>query len=449
LLATVLFLTGSLSIGQLSSASFPQQLTGAMLYTAAKEYQPLAWLHGGERFPIGATIMFRSGRTVRKLVPSFAATADANVSFDGKYVLFSGKPKVSDHWQIWQMDLSTDKLQRVVANSGDAVRPIYLPENRIVYAQKRDGRFVMEAVSLVSGASVLLYYAPGSALPTDVLHDGRILFEAAFPLGSSLSQPEIYTVYSDGSGIESYRCDHGTARYAGKQLVSGDIVFTHGNALGRFTSPLAHEVELKAPVGEYLGDVVEGAAGEWIIPFRRRATQAFSLVSWTPGETAIRTLAKQPGFNLVQPVLVAIRAIPNRHPSGLHEWKTANLVALNSHTSREGSIEADIATVRLYTLNAHNNIVVLGTAPVEKDGSFYVKVPGNRPLKFELLDPTGKILKHETGWMWVRAGEQRICVGCHAGPEHAPENAVPQVLLRSTKPVDLTESDRQSQKGGQ
>jgi hypothetical protein len=38
----------------------------------------------------------------------------------------------------------------------------------------------------------------------------------------------------------------------------------------------------------------------------------------------------------------------------------------------------------------------------------------------------------------VRHGEQRICVGCHTGPEQAPENRVPAVLLRTTTPVDVT-----------
>jgi hypothetical protein len=37
-------------------------------------------------------------------------------------------------------------------------------------------------------------------------------------------------------------------------------------------------------------------------------------------------------------------------------------------------------------------------------------------------------------------GEQRICVGCHVGPERASENRVPAVLLRTTTPVDLTGS---------
>jgi hypothetical protein len=80
----------------------------------------------------------------------------------------------------------------------------------------------------------------------------------------------------------------------------------------------------------------------------------------------------------------------------------------------------------------------MGTAPVEQDGSFFVKVPGNTPIRFALLDKNGAVLRRERGWFWARGGEQRICVGCHTGPERAAENRVPAVLLRTTIPVDLT-----------
>ena len=80
----------------------------------------------------------------------------------------------------------------------------------------------------------------------------------------------------------------------------------------------------------------------------------------------------------------------------------------------------------------------IGEAPVEKDGSFFVNPPSETPIRFELLDRTGKVTAAEKSWFWTRRGEQRVCVGCHAGPERAPENAVPQVLLRSTDPVKMT-----------
>ena len=45
-------------------------------------------------------------------------------------------------------------------------------------------------------------------------------FESDYPLGVG-GIPEIYTVYSDGSGVESYRCDHGPARHSARHKQFG------------------------------------------------------------------------------------------------------------------------------------------------------------------------------------------------------------------------------------
>jgi hypothetical protein len=435
--------------------------SSAILYTAAKQFDPLAWMHGGERFPLGATILVRAANQVRPLAPDFAASADPNVSFDGKSVLFAGKVTPADPWQIWEVALDGESPRRVVSAAEDLVRPMYLPEDRIVYAHKRNGQFVIEAVSLGGGDPLRLFYAPGSALPSDVLRDGRVLFEAGYPLGSG-STPELYTVYSDGSGVESYRCDHGHARHSGRQIASGDIVFTGGSGLARFTSPLASEVGIAAPAGEYAGDVMETSAGEWVVAWRASEKAPFELKQWKPGAGTLTALSAEPGMNLLQPARLEPRPVPNRHPSGLHEWPTANLMTLNAYLSKRQPsaptlkaaraqaplAEGSIASVRLYTVGESGQPKVLGTAPVERDGSFFIQVPGNRPLKFELLDTKGRTLKKQDGWMWARAGEQRICVGCHTGPERAPDNTVPAILLRSTTPADLSGGITPASTGG-
>jgi hypothetical protein len=94
--------------------------------------------------------------------------------------------------------------------------------------------------------------------------------------------------------------------------------------------------------------------------------------------------------------------------------------------------------VEAQTLDAAGHTVELGTAPVEADGSFFVQATGDEPLRLILLDAQGQTLRAEQGWFWVRSGEQRICVGCHTGPERAPDNRVPAVLLRTQTPADLT-----------
>jgi hypothetical protein len=114
------------------------------------------------------------------------------------------------------------------------------------------------------------------------------------------------------------------------------------------------------------------------------------------------------------------------------------MLALDARQSRMGDLKAAPASVRLEMQDAQGRTIVMGTAPVESDGSFFVKTLADKPIRFALLDEKGAVMRQEHGWFWIRRGEQRICVGCHVGPERASENRVPAVLLRTTTPVDLT-----------
>lgn len=409
-----------------------------LLYTATPRYEPLAWLEGADRFPQGAEVFLKSNGLAKPLVQDFFATADANVSFDAKSVLFSGKKQATDHWQIWGVPVEGGAPRQITHCDDDCIRPLYVPGERLVYARKASGHFAIEITSLDSEASpVQLTHTPGNSIPNDVLRDGRILFASDFPLDEGTAA-ELYTVYSDGSGIESYRCDHGHSRQFGKQVSSGDVVFTRDGKLFRFTSALAHEVPVAAPAGTYAGEVVEAPSGEWIVSSRAASSNFFALRTWKPGAATSIPLVRDPKASILQPVLLAERPVPNRHPSALHEWSYANLLCLNAYTSKDHIAKGVIASVRLYTRDAQGDTQVQGTTQVEKDGSFYLRVPGDVPLRIELLDAGGKTVNSEAGWFWLRSGEQRICVGCHAGPERAPDNAVPMVLQRSTVAADLT-----------
>ncbi len=239
---------------------------------------------------------------------------------------------------------------------------------------------------------VPLTHMRASAVPADVLADGRILFEAGFPLGGGAT-PEMFLVYSDGSGVESYRCDHpannSAGRWGGRQLESGDVVFTHGGSLARFTSPLAHEERVTAPHGEFAGAVAETASGEWLVSTRESATSKFALKLWKPGAAAMQMVLARAGENLVEPVVVKERKRPRRHPSALHNWDYANLLALDARVSRDGAMRGVPATVRLETQDGAGHAVTMGTAPVEQDGSFFVKAPADRAIRFVLLDAKG------------------------------------------------------------
>jgi hypothetical protein len=195
-------------------------------------------------------------------------------------------------------------------------------------------------------------------------------------------------------------------------------------------------LELLLPKGQYVGPVAEADSGEWLAAYRAEGAGAYWICRFPPraGTQPVNVV----GPNAWQPVPVRVRPATPYHPSGLGNREGANLLCLNSYVSKSERIpKGSVAEVRMWGLNDRGSAVALGKAPVETDGSFYVEAPSETPLRFELLDAAGKTVAAEKGWFWARKGEQRVCVGCHAGPERAPENLSPQVLSRTQKPAPM------------
>ena len=56
---------------------------------------------------------------------------------------------------------------------------------------------------------------------------------------------------------------------------------------------------------------------------------------------------------------------------------------------------------------------IIGTVPVEPDGSANFKVPANTPISIQPLDKDGAALQLFRSWFVGRPGEFVSCVGCH------------------------------------
>ncbi|UCE47827.1 MAG: hypothetical protein JSW47_19790 [Phycisphaerales bacterium] len=63
---------------------------------------------------------------------------------------------------------------------------------------------------------------------------------------------------------------------------------------------------------------------------------------------------------------------------------------------------------------------VIGTVPIEKDGSAHFKVPIDTPVYFQLLDENYMELRRMRSFISFQPGEKRSCVGCHETREEAP-----------------------------
>jgi hypothetical protein len=60
-----------------------------------------------------------------------------------------------------------------------------------------------------------------------------------------------------------------------------------------------------------------------------------------------------------------------------------------------------------------NARMLLGTVPVEKDGSAYFRAPAKKPLFFQAVDADGRAVQSMRSIVYLQPGERRSCVGCH------------------------------------
>ncbi len=68
---------------------------------------------------------------------------------------------------------------------------------------------------------------------------------------------------------------------------------------------------------------------------------------------------------------------------------------------------------RIGHANAESARMLLGTVPVEADGSAYFRVPAGKPLYFQAVDAKGRAVQSMRSVTYLQPGERRGCVGCH------------------------------------
>lgn len=73
---------------------------------------------------------------------------------------------------------------------------------------------------------------------------------------------------------------------------------------------------------------------------------------------------------------------------------------------------------------------MLGTVPVETDGSAYFKVPANTPISVQPLDHEGKAIQVMRSWFTAMPGENVSCVGCHERQNNTPSSGYSMALAR-------------------
>lgn len=85
---------------------------------------------------------------------------------------------------------------------------------------------------------------------------------------------------------------------------------------------------------------------------------------------------------------------------------------------------------RIGHANAENARMLLGTVPVEPDGSAYFRAPAGKPLYFQAVDDTGRAVQSMRSAAYLQPGERRACIGCHERPGTAAANRDLLAMMR-------------------
>ena len=446
-----------------------------------------------QRFPRGSRLvrLAPSDHAPHPLTQDFFAAADPRTSFDGARVLFAAQRTKGSTWQIWEMNVDGSAARQVSHCSGDCLKPAYLPRGLIVFTalaevtaetsgngSKANGSAppATHAASWQRASSQLwvskldgsdahpITFGPGDFQLETVLKNGTILATARSPLLPSSGVPadrELYTIRLDGTALATLRCDHQHAaiRSQAQELDDGAVVFvkaslTSGNLGGDLAwirRGALHNSPLTAP--PILASSPQPLAADELMVARASSTgppTAARLALYAFDATMGRfgtPIYEDPRLSAVEAVPVAAHEPPSWYWSTMNpDLKRGFFICLDAHLAEgvpHGRIESKLARVRVLTLDATSQKEsLLGEAPMEEDGSFYVAVPPDQPVRFEVLDGVGRVVRTQRSWIWARSGEEHGCVGCHEDRAVAPENRWPMALRRFDTPTRLDRAGR-------
>jgi hypothetical protein len=421
------------------------------------------------------------------LTPEFAAAADPSVSFDGKRILFSGKRAAQDKWDIWEMDLDGKNKRQITREFGNCREPEYLARSSITPPDFNDKVRWITFISDAAGTfqegkeelATSLYAANlepvegrgsvtrrstfnlSSDFSPTVLQDGRVLFTSRQKYANSPEKFPLLAANWDGAGLNLFcGTDQGAHfKTMACEMPDRTLVFVEsanpsnsGGRLARvsFRRPLHSYEPLSRGTGLYLyphpspdGTLVvsfssgEGSYGIYLFDFKKGmpGEQIFNDPQWEDLDAQAVVPRPEPQ-GLISAVVDSL-TWGHLHCLSVYESDMPEVKAIRKgDVKRVRFVEGVPASAPQQGRPPSQSIPdagtrLLGEAPVEPDGSFFVEVPADTPFLIQLLDEKGKVLETMPRWIWVRRGTSRGCIGCHENKELAPENRTSDAVRKA------------------
>ncbi|MCU0981880.1 MAG: hypothetical protein MUF25_22235, partial [Pirellulaceae bacterium] len=306
-----------------------------------------------------------------------------------------------------------------------------------------------------------LTFGVSAAVEPTVLNDGRILFVSAKPATGTNAEPSLglYTVNNDGTEVAAYALNRDGAPWVNRprELQNGWVGFIAAGGPGasfaegvRTARPFNSRKRLFGFDVARCRSVESGLNGAVLAclqtPEPEAAAKDCSLAVFEikAGDNILTPpLFDDPAWHDIEAMRPGTRPAPLGHISAMSPAKGfGTILCLNANYSRErqddGKPLRTASRVRVTSPDADGGTKSLGDVPLRPDGSFMAEVPADRPLGFESLDESGTVIHRLPPYLWVRAGENRTCIGCHEPSNRSPRNLRPLAVNQPVVKFSLT-----------
>ncbi|MDR1498650.1 MAG: hypothetical protein LBS59_09690 [Puniceicoccales bacterium] len=409
------------------------------------------------------------------------AVRDPQVSYDAKKILFSYRRGGTKHYHLYEINTDGTALKQLTSGDADDIEPTYTADGKIIFVSSRAKRWVqcwLTPVAILHSCE-----ADGSnirPLSGNVEHDntpwplpnGQILYTRwEYVDRSQVHYHHLWTMNPDGTRQMVYFGN----LHPGRLYIDAKPVPASGKVVAIF-SPDHGQREHAGPVG--LIDPRNGPDDRnsartisrgrdyrdpWAFSenafMASRGGNRIVLFDDVGNEQVIWSLPKEWAAHQLRvqeprPVIarqterriadVTNDALPNgrlilsnvyegRNMAGVKPGEIKKLLILETlpkPINFTGGMEP-LTYTGSFTLER-----IVGTVPVDPDGSANFELPALRAFFFVALDKDDRSVKRMQSFLSLMPGETNSCIGCHEERTVAPTRSVlPSALRRPPSPV--------------
>ncbi|MCX6954901.1 MAG: hypothetical protein NTV51_22315 [Verrucomicrobia bacterium] len=437
-----------------------------------------AWREGGRlvRWHLG------TGRTTTLLDDPRGGVRDPQLHYDGKKILFSYRRGGTEAYHLYEIALDGTGLRQLTDGPYDDIEPTYLPDGGIVFVSTRCKRWVNCWLTQVAvlhrcdadGGNVRALSSNNEQDNTPwPMPDGRLLYTRwEYVDRSQVDYHHLWAANPDGTAQTVWygNLHPGIVMIDAKPVPGTDrvvAVFSPGHGRRDHAGHLAlvdvrggpdaresaHQFTKGAPdfrdPWAFSADCFLAAVGASVVAIDGHGRQQ-TIYRLTPAE------AKE-GWQIHEPRPLTSRARERVIPDRTRPAETTGRLILadiydgrNMAGVKPGEIKKLLVLETLpmpihytggmepisyggtFTLER-----IVGTVPVEADGSAYLELPALRSFFFVALDGQDLAVKRMQSFLTVQPGEVTSCLGCHEQRTKTPSASY--AMLATARPASRIE----------